>query len=69
MSCSEAISSSSGGVTDVLSDCGRAMVLDYMPPATELRAEATGSVGDRLTIFSIEITQSLEYLPLTLETR
>jgi hypothetical protein len=29
MSCSEAISSSSGGVTDVLSDCGRAMVLDH----------------------------------------
>ena len=27
ISCSEAISSSSGGVTDVLSDCGRAIVL------------------------------------------
>ena len=26
MSCSEAISSSSGGVTEVLSDCGKAMI-------------------------------------------
>ena len=69
MSCSEAISSSSGGVTDVLSDCGRAMVSDCVPPATELRAEAGRSGDDRLTNFSIEITQSLEYLPLTLETK
>ena len=41
MSCSDAINSSSGGVTDVLSDCGRAIGLGVMAPS----AAATGSLG------------------------
>ena len=62
MSCSEAISSSSGGVTDVLSDCGRAIsVVDYRR-----------SAGDRLPGQSFPIDESSErdqsiseYLPVT----
>jgi len=52
MSCSEAISSSSGGVTDVLSDCGRAMIVDYASCRKSQGAEAgSGGVIDSGPIF------------------
>ena len=39
MSCSEAINSSSGGVADVLSDCGKAMARVIPPAASGLTAQ------------------------------
>jgi hypothetical protein len=45
MSCSEAISSSSGGVTDVLSDCGKAIVRGRRPPPIDGRWK--GDLGRR----------------------
>jgi len=46
MSCSEAISSSSGGVTDVLRDCGKAMVSGF-GSCHQSPSEETGSTCDR----------------------
>ena len=67
MSCSEAISSSSGGVTDVLSDCGRAMVSGLcLPSANRLAARREGrNADDRLQglFFFQSRDQSLKISP------
>ena len=71
MSCSEAISSSSGGVTDVRSDCGRAIGFGVVPPAAPVSRRGGGSVeGDRTPgQFFQSRDQNLGYLPLTLENK
>lgn len=70
MSCSEAISSSSGGVTDVLSDCGKAMIRVVPPTADGLRKRwRKVNVIDSCTNFSIERSRGSNYLTLSLKSR